>query len=490
MRLAIIAVLTISSLHAEQPAARVKTLILTGESDTQYHDWRVSTPFLRSLLESTGRFDVRVEEQPSGLTANTLGPFDLLVLNYMGPRWGVETEQVVEEFIRSGKGILSFHGVTYGPFYGMQYNGASQRWEAGPDSGWPDYAALIGARWTPSNIGHGKRHVFPVKWTNRDHPISHGLPPEFLANDELYHRLDLLPGTRVLATAFSDPATGGTGKDEPIIWTTAFGKGRSVYITLGHDLTAMSQPGFVAAFARAAEWAATDQVTLPTDIPLFAREENPVRVLVVTGGHSYPVSFYTLFEGQPDIVWSHATAPREAFTPDLTSRFDVIVLHDMWEDLEPTAREHLRAFVEAGKGIVSIHHSIVDYSGWPWWWEEVIGGKFFVHEQPGHPASAYKEGVDMVVTPTERGASHPVTRDVPPLLVNDEAYRGMWHSPQIQVLMETAFPLNDRPVVYVGPHPKARVVYIQLGHSDSTMRYPGYRKLVRDAILWGAHRLN
>ena len=490
MRLAIIAVLMIPALHAEQPAARVKTLILTGASDTQYHDWRVSTPFLRSLLEGTGRFEVKVEEQPSGITANTLRPFDLLVLNYMGPRWGTETEQAVEEFVRSGKGFLSFHGITYGPLYGMKYDDAAQRWTPGPDAGWPAYASLIGARWKPSNIGHGKRHVFPVKWVNLDHPISRGLPPEFLANDELYHRLDLLPATQVLATAFSDPTTGGTGKDEPIIWTTAFGKGRSVHITLGHDLTAMSQPGFVAAFARAAEWAATGQVTLPASTPLFTQQKNAVRALVVTGGHPYPVSFYTLFEGQEDVVWWHATSPREAFTPDLVSRFDVIVLHDMWEDLEPAAREHLRAFVEAGKGIVSIHHAIVDYTAWPWWWEEVIGGEFFVHEQPGHPASAYQEGVDMVVTRTELGASHPVTRDVPPLVVNDEAYRAMWHSPQIQVLMETAFALNDRPVVYVGPHPKARVIYIQLGHSDSTMRYPGYRKLVRNAILWGARRLN
>jgi type 1 glutamine amidotransferase len=490
MRLAIFAVLMIPALYAEQTASRVKTLILTGESDTQYHDWRVSTPFLLSLLERTGRFDVKVEEQPSGITANTLLPFDLLVLNYMGPRWGTETEHAVEQFVRSGKGLLSFHGVTYGPFYGMKYDGAAERWMPGPDVGWPVYVSLIGASWKPSNIGHGKRHVFPVKWTNRDHPISQGLAQEFLANDELYHRLDLLPTTQVLATAFSDPATGGTGKDEPIIWTAAFGKGRSVHITLGHDLTAMSQPGFVTAFARAAEWAATGQVTLPASIPLFAQQKNAIRVLAVTGGHPYPVSFYTLFEGQDDIIWSHATSPREAFTPDLMSHFDVIVLHDMWEDLDPAAREHLRAFVEAGKGIVSIHHSIVDYTAWPWWWQEVIGGKFFVKEQPGHPASAYKEGVDMVVTRTELGASHPVTRDVPPLVVNDEAYRGMWHSPEIKVLMETAFPLNDRPVVYVGPNPKARVVYIQLGHSDSTMRYPGYRKLVRNAILWGARRLN
>jgi type 1 glutamine amidotransferase len=490
MRLAALLALGISVLPAQTSPPRIKALILTGESDTEYHDWRSSTPFLRNLLERTGAFDVKVEEQPSGLTASTLRPFDLLVLNYMGPRWGLETEQAVESFIREGKGLISFHGVTYGPFYGMEYDSVTKHWKAGPDAGWPAYPALVGARWEPSKIGHGKRHVFTVECANHDHPISRGLADGFLANDELYHRLDLLPGTEVLASAFSDPATGGTGKTEPIIWTTSFGKGRSVHLTLGHDLTAMSQPGFVTAFARSAEWAATGRVSIPAPVELLANKKDAVRVLVVTGGHPYPVSFYTPFEGQDDIVWSHATSPREAFIADLASRFDVIVLHDMWEDLETDAREHLRAFVEAGGGIVSIHHAIVDYTDWPWWWQEVIGGKFFTKEAPGHPASAYKEGVELVVTPTELGASHPVTREIPPLIVDDEAYRGMWHSPRIEVLMETVSALNDRPLVYVGPHPKSRVIYIQLGHSDSTMRYPGYRKLVRNAILWGARRLN
>ena len=473
-------------LNAQPQPGRLKALILTGESDTQYHDWRVSTPFLRSLLERTGRFDVKVTEQVSGLDAASLRPFDLLVLNYMGPRWSPTTEHAVEEFVRQGKGLISFHGVTYGPMYGMVFDGG---WKAGVDNGWPAYPALIGARWAPAKIGHGKRHVFQVTWADREHPISRGLEPFFVANDELYHRLDLLPETHVLATAFSDPATGGTGRNEPMVWTAAFGQGRTVHMTLGHDLSSMSQPGFVATLARGAEWAATGHVTLPAAIPLVARKSDAARVLVVTGGHPYPASFYTLFEGYDDVIWSHATSPKEAFPADLAARFDVIVLHDMWEDLEPSMRENLRAFVEAGKGIVSLHHSIVDYTNWPWWWQEVTGGMFFIKEQPGHPASAYKEGVDMVVTPTQLGASHPVTRNVGPLVVNDEAYRGMWQSPKVQVLMETAFPLNDHPVVYIGPHPKARVIYIQVGHSDSTMRYPGYRKLVHNAILWSAGRL-
>jgi len=470
---------------------RLKALILTGESDTLYHDWRISTPFLRNLLERSGPFEVKVQEQMPGTGAAALVPFDVLILNYNGPRWGVETEKAVEDFVRGGKGMISFHGVTYGPMYGMVFDRNTEKWSlpAAGGGGWAAYPSLIGARWDPEKLGHGIRHVFPVKWLDPQHPINRGMPATFLANDELYHRLELLPNTTVLATAYSEPETGGTGNDEPMVWTARFGSGRTVHLTLGHDLSAISQPGFEAAFARGAEWAATGQVTLPPEVAVSSVSKSPVRVLAVTGGHGYPTSFYTLFEGYDDIAWSHAVSQKDAFTQDLTRRFDVIVLHDMAEDLETSARESLRGFVEAGKGVVSIHHSIVDYTAWPWWYENVIGGKFFTKELPGHAASAYREGVELVVNPTKAGASHPVTRNVGPLVVDDEAYRGMWHSPEINVLMETSNPLNDKPMVYVGPDPKARVIYIQLGHSDSTMRYPGYRKLVRNAILWSAGRL-
>jgi hypothetical protein len=103
---------------------------------------------------------------------------------------------------------------------------------------------------------------------------------------------------------------------------------------------------------------------------------------------------------------------------------------------------------------------------WPWWHAEVVSGKYYTKEQRGHPASAYKERVEMIVNPTQAGASPPVTRGVSPLVVEDEAYRGMWHSRKIKVLMETSNSQNDKPVVY-----------IQLGHSDSTMQYPGFRQL-------------
>ena len=467
-------------------AARVRVVILTGASDLPYHHWRESTAFLRGVLERTGRFDVKVIEEVRGITPATLEAFDVAVLNYNGPRWGAPAESAIEAFVRGGRGLVSFHGVSYGAFYGMVFNGG---WKASPsgDLGWAAYGDLIGATWDPPKIGHGARHVFDVKWVDRDHPVSRGLAESFQANDELYHRLDLKPSTHVLATAFSAPETGGTGRDEPIVWTNAFGAGRTLHITLGHDLSALQQPGLQAAFARGVEWAATGAVTLSATLAP-ANMQPPLRVLVATGGHPYPTAFYTLFEGYEDIAWQHATTQRETYEEDMAARFDVLVLHDMYNEIGEAERTNLRAFLEAGKGVVSIHHSIVDYTAWPWFHEEVIGGKYYEKTLEGHPASAYKEGVEYVVRPTQAGASHAVTAGVGPIPVHDEVYRGMWHAPGIQVLMETDHPLNDKPVVYTGIHPKARSVYIQMGHSASTHRHPAYRKLVHNAILWCAQR--
>ena len=42
----------------------------------------------------------------------------------------------------------------------------------------------------------------------------------------------------------------------------------------------------------------------------------PLRLLVVTGGHDYPTSFYTLFE-QPGLVWDHETTSESAYRRDL-----------------------------------------------------------------------------------------------------------------------------------------------------------------------------
>ena len=73
----------------------------------------------------------------------------------------------------------------------------------------------------------------------------------------------------VLATAFSDPANAGSGRDEPILMVLTHGKGRIFHTTLGHDVNGMSSVDFVTTLQRGAEWAATGAVTqkVPANFP-------------------------------------------------------------------------------------------------------------------------------------------------------------------------------------------------------------------------------
>ena len=101
---------------------------------------------------------------------------------------------------------------------------------------------------TPGPPGsHGARVPFAITVRDAAHPITKGLPADWMhQGDELYAQLRG-PGKNmtVLATALSDPATPAPGRDEPMLMALSFGKGRVFHTTLGHDVNGMSCVGFV-----------------------------------------------------------------------------------------------------------------------------------------------------------------------------------------------------------------------------------------------------
>jgi uncharacterized protein len=221
---------------------------------------------------------------------------------------------------------------------------------------------------------------------------------------------------------------------------------------------------------------------LPLLLAFLTAQPSPaVRVLVVTGGHSYPTSFYTLFE-QPGIVWDHAVSSEEAYRRDLRDRYDVIVLHDMPKTLSDAGKQHLQAFAEHDKGIVVIHHAIVSYPDWDWY-RDVIGGRYLESPADGRPASTYRHDEQMRISVAR---SHPVTAGLTDFTVLDETYKGMWLAPTNTVLLTTDNPTGDPPVAWVSAYDKSRVVTIQLGHGPESHRNESFRRLVVNAIRWAA----
>lgn len=210
---------------------------------------------------------------------------------------------------------------------------------------------------------------------------------------------------------------------------------------------------------------------------------DPIRVLVVTGGHAYDTSFYTVFEGNEAFRWDHAVSNEEAFRTDIREKYDVLVLYDLSRTLSETGRKNLRNFVEAGKGVVVLHHAIADYNDWPWWYEEVVGGRYLLEADGDQPASTYKQDVDLTIRAT---GSHPITQGLETIRFNEETYKQMWISSDVQVILETDHESSDGPIAWVSPYDHSRVVYIQSGHGRPTLIHPDYHKLVHNAILWTA----
>ncbi len=161
---------------AAASAQPLRVLILTGTTDLPYHDWRITAPFLRDLLERTGRFEAKVTEEPRGITPAALAGYDALVLHYNGPRWGEGPERAVADFVASGKGFISVHGVSYGEFFGMVK--VNNKWTASPtgDKGWKEYAGLIGPRGSPRTSVTRSGRFFPSSGPTASTPSPWGSP--------------------------------------------------------------------------------------------------------------------------------------------------------------------------------------------------------------------------------------------------------------------------------------------------------------------------
>jgi type 1 glutamine amidotransferase len=242
----------------QEARPRIPVLLVTGANN---HDWAWTSPSLERMLAESGKFEVTVSSEPArALAAEDLGErYQAIVLDYNGPRWGEPAESRFLDAVRGGLGVVVVHAS----------NNAFD--------GWVDYEKLVGRCWR-EGTSHGRFHSFDVEIVDRDHPITRDLPEPRDHPDELYHGLVPMHGveTRVLATAYSDPESGGSGKDEPVAMVHPFGEGRVFHTPLGHvwegqEATHSSHADsqFQNLIVRGTEWAATGRVIDGLEIPNY-----------------------------------------------------------------------------------------------------------------------------------------------------------------------------------------------------------------------------
>ncbi|MHC5537190.1 ThuA domain-containing protein, partial [Singulisphaera rosea] len=273
--------------------------------------------------------------------------------------------------------------------------------------------------------------------------------------------------------------------EDPALIVAELGKGRVFVDALGHDTAGMLEKAFITTFARGTEWAATGKVTLPPEIGPSQPDKGAVRALVIVGGHDHETAFYSIFEGFKDLDWLAIGASGTTFQKDFRDKYDVVIMYDFTRDLDEVGKKNLREFVESGKGVVVLHHALLNYQKWNWWYQDTVGGSYRLSREGGTPSSSVKDREHIFVTPQP----HPITAGVAPFHIVDETYGRMYVSPKITPLLTTDNPNSTSVVGWVGPDPKNKVVAIQLGHGHTAFAHPSYRSLVHNAILWAAGRI-
>jgi type 1 glutamine amidotransferase len=265
----------------------IKTLIVTGQNN---HNWKVSHVALKKILENSGLFMVDVAvSPPEGDPMSDFLPdfkaYRLVVLDYNGDEWSAEAQRRFVEYAQNGGGIVVYHAACasfpqwseYNQIIGLGgFNGRDER--SGP------WVYLENGKWvedfSPGKAGsHGAQHEFVMNARDGKHPVVKGLPEKWKhAGDELYDRLRGNGKINVLYSAYSDKEKyGGSGREEPLLFTVNYGKARIFHTALGHswdgntleDNTAMQCAGFQVTLLRGCEWAATGKVkqAVPGDFP-------------------------------------------------------------------------------------------------------------------------------------------------------------------------------------------------------------------------------
>lgn len=256
-------------------------LIVSGQNN---HDWERTVEHLEQTLLDAGIFSVDVTLSP-GKEADReawdgwrpdFGAYDVVVLAYNGEPWPERVQEDFEEYVSGGGSILVQHAAN------------------NPFPGWEAYEAMVGLLWRGKDAGygaywdeeqglsriplgedrgagHGSLHDWQITTRDAEHPVMAGLPTVWMhPHDELYHgQRGPAEGMNVLATTWSDPEFGGTGRHELMVWWREFGEGKAMTFLPGHlwggqeDDRALRCVGFRTLLQRSVEWLATGEVTLP-----------------------------------------------------------------------------------------------------------------------------------------------------------------------------------------------------------------------------------
>lgn len=279
----------ITSVPASAKNRKLKALIVSGQNN---HNWPVSHKALQLILDNSGLFECDITLTPkAGGDMSTFTPdfakYDVVVLDYNGDRWPAQTDEAFLRYVQSGGGVVVYHAADNAFAGWEEFNKiiALGGWEGRNEKSGPYFYLKDGKPVLDNSAGpggsHGQQREYPMHCRSAKHPIVKGLPDNWIhGRDEMYDRMRGPANIKdLLYSGFAEKKTGGSDREEPLVFTVDYGKARVFHIMLGHagptleDNPAMQCAGFQTLILRGTEWAATGKVKqpVPADFPTAAK---------------------------------------------------------------------------------------------------------------------------------------------------------------------------------------------------------------------------
>lgn len=215
-----------------------------------------------------------------------------------------------------------------------------------------------------------------------------------------------------------------------------------------------------------------------------------IRVLLTYGGHGFDEKpFFAMFDALPGVSYTKAPLPESAerLKPGLEKDCDVVVMYDMFSGLSDDQRKAFVGLLNAGIGVVSLHHNVGAHANWDEF-RKIIGGKFIFQDceidGKKYAKSPWADGQHMRIHVADK--EHPITQGLEDFEVHDEAYGTFYVAPDVHVLLTTDYATCNPQIAWTREYGKSRVAYLMLGHDNVAWSNPNYPKILGRAIQWAA----
>ena len=182
--------------------------------------------YLIKQLGNENKFNVYSSNNSDSITAKNLENISSIIfLNTSGDILNLKQQEVMEEFIKEGKGFVGIHSAT-----DTEYD-------------WDWYGGLVGAYFKSHPIGTAKAKINTII---SEHISTKHLEREWEIRDEWYNFYNINPNINILLNLDETSYMGGKhGQNHPITWFHEYSGGRSFYTGLGHLVGTYSDERFI-----------------------------------------------------------------------------------------------------------------------------------------------------------------------------------------------------------------------------------------------------